>query len=134
MDRYSAIPRRSGAPLDPAACHAIGAAPADVVLKGVDELVTDDMVGLLERSAEGDDDPPLERFGDPAHPFRDELGKDGRLLELGVAGVDDQRLPSAELVVEETRIALVPPLGHLGRDADGGLSEIDVKMLGFRIR
>ena len=44
-------------------------------------------------------------------------------------------LAAAQVMVEEPGIPLVPALGHLGRDADGGFFlgiEIDVEMFGLQ--
>ena len=109
-------------------------AGGDVVLKGMDELVADDVIGVLERRPEGQDDAALARFGDAARAFAHHLAEDGRLLELGMAGVHDERLLAPQVVVEQAGVAFVPPLGHLAGDLDGlflfGIV-IDVEMLGL---
>ena len=83
-----------------------------VVLEGVDELVADDMIGLRERGAIGQDDPALEGLRDAAGPFAEELVDDRGLLELGAAPVEDQGLAALELVVEHPGEARIPALGH----------------------
>ncbi len=55
----------------------------DVVLEGVDELVADDVVGLGQGGAVGQDDPALERFRDAARALAEDVRDDRRLLELG---------------------------------------------------
>ena len=109
-------------------------AGGDVVLKGMDELVADDVIGVLERRPEGQDDAALARFGDAARALAHHLAEDGRLLELGMAGVHDERLLAPQVVVEQAGVAFVPPLGHLAGDLDGlflfGIV-IDVEMLGL---
>ena len=70
MDRYSAIPSmnhsgRFSAPALPAAAE-FALVLRDVVLKGVDELVAEDVVGRFERSGERQHDAALVRFRDAA--------------------------------------------------------------------
>jgi hypothetical protein len=109
-----------------------GAAARHVVLEGVRQLVTDDVVEVAERAADRENDPPSECLGDAAGPFA-EAADDVGLLELGRGGVEDQRLTAGELVVQDARVPGVPPLGHppcnVGR---GTLSriEVDVEVLG----
>src|SRR5262249_43739920 len=64
-------------------------------------------------------------------PARDHV----RLLEVRGRGVEDDRLPFAELVAHHAREAAVPPLGHPGRVLYRSLLvgvEIDVEVLGLQ--
>ncbi len=93
----------------------------DVVLEGVDELVADDVVGLGERRAVGQDDAALERLREAARALAEHLLGDRRLLELGAAAVEDEGLAALELVVEHPGQPGVPALGHEAGHLDRGL-------------
>ncbi len=106
----------------------------DVVLEGVDELVADDVIGLVERGAVGQDDAALGRFRDAARPLAQDLGDGLGLLELGAAAVEHEGLAALELVVEHARQPRVPSLGHHPGHLDGLLVleiEVDVEMAGL---
>src|SRR5690606_35829376 len=62
-----------------------------------------------------------EDLSEPAGPLADEVGEGVRLLKLGMAGVEDQRLALVELMVEDARKAGVPAFGHARRFAAGRL-------------
>jgi hypothetical protein len=86
----------------------------DVVLERVHQLVAEHVVGRLERAGKRQHDPPLEGLGHAARPLADPPHQRIRLPEVRAAGIQDERLPSAKLVVEELRQPRVPPLGHPG--------------------
>jgi hypothetical protein len=55
-------------------------------------------------------------------------------LELGRAGVENERLPTRELVIEEAGQPGIPSLGHSSRMPSRGLFrriEVDVEVLGL---
>ena len=106
----------------------------DVVLECMNELVAQHMVSFGKRSGQRQHDAPLQSFGDTAGAFADHAADDVGLLEVGVRGVEDERLARAHLVLEDAREARVPALGHAA-DARGVLAlffvEIDVEVLGL---
>src|SRR6266568_2709271 len=106
--------------------------PRDVVLEGVHQLMADDVVGLCERASEGQHDPPLEDFRDAARSLTQVAGDGVGLLELGVAGVENEGLTAPQLVAQELGVAGVPALRHAARlvcrGALGGI-EVDVEVL-----
>ena len=129
LDEPQRQPRRAGLD-EPRSRSAVA---GDVELEGVHQLVPDHVVGLPERAGERQHDPALEELGDAAGPLA-ELARDGvGLLEIGMAGVEDERLPAVELVVEHAREPLVPALGHPTRLLGGFLLRlvvVDVEVLG----
>ena len=70
------------------------------------------MVGVGQRSGHRQHDAPLQRFGDATGAFTDQAFDRVGLPEVGADGVEDERLPAAQLVTEEARQPVVPPLGH----------------------
>ncbi len=106
----------------------------DVVLEGVDELVADDMVGLVERRAVGQHDAALERLRESARALAENVLGDRGLLELGTAAVEDEGLAALELVVEHPGQPGVPALGHEAGHLHRALVleiEIDVEVPGL---
>ena len=101
----------------------------------MDELVTDHVIGVGERTAERQDDAAPERLGDAAGAFA-QLALNGvGLLEIGVRCVEHERLAAAELVLEESLEARMPPLGQACRDVDAFLLVrvvVNVEVLGFQ--
>ncbi len=98
------------------------------------QLVTQNVIGLGQRARHRQHDPALERLGHTAGGFIDLPGERRRLLEVRVIGVEDDRLPSAQLVVEDPGQPGVPALCHTSRLFDGfaGLGiVVDVKVLGL---
>ena len=72
----------------------------DVELERVHQLVADHVVGVGERSAHRQHDPPADRFGDAARALAD-LSLDGvGLFEVRMRRVEHQRLAAAQLVSE----------------------------------
>ena len=53
------------------------------------------VVGLRDRPRHGEHDAPLHELGDAARALADEAGEDVGLLEVGVAGVEDDGLALA---------------------------------------
>ena len=86
-----------------------------VVLKRVDELVAEHVIGFGKAAGERQDDAAAIAFGHAAGPFAD-LAEDVGLLEVRMGGVEDQRLPAAQLVLQHLRQPRVPALGHPRRD------------------
>jgi hypothetical protein len=84
----------------------------DVELEGVHQLVAEHVVGLGEPAAERHDDAPLEELGDAAGALTDVAGHGVGLAEVRGRRIQDERLATAELVVEHAREARVPALGH----------------------
>ena len=67
----------------------------------MDQLVPDDVVQIAERSARREHDPAPESLGHSAGALADAASYGIGLLELGRAGVEDQRLAAGQLVVED---------------------------------
>jgi len=86
--------------------------PRDVKLKRVHQLVADHVVRFGERARERQHDPPLHSLGDAARALAERSRNRVRLLEVGVTGVEDQRLAASQLMVEDLREPRVPPLGE----------------------
>ena len=86
--RHAVQARRQIAPTD----------ARDVVLERVRQLVADDVVGLGERCAHGQNDAALQTLGDAASAFTGLLAQHVGLLEIGMIGVENQRLPAVELM------------------------------------
>jgi hypothetical protein len=66
----------------------------DVVLKCVDELVAEHVIGGVERPGERQNDPPLIGFGHTAGAFTKVSFDHVRLTELRTAAVEHERLPA----------------------------------------
>ena len=84
----------------------------NVVLECMYELVAEHMVGFGERAGQRQHDPPLQSFGDAARALANHAADHVGLLEVGVRGVEDERLASLHLVLEDAREPRVPALGH----------------------
>ena len=64
--------------------------------------MADDVIGVGERAAERQDDAAPQRFGDAAGALA-ELALDRvGLLEVGMRRVEDERLPAAQLMAEDS--------------------------------
>ena len=103
-----------------------------VVLKGVRELVADDVVQIAQRPAGRQHDPAAQGLGDAASSLAQALDHVG-LLELGLGGVHDERLPAGQLMVQDGAQASVPALRHPTCEAGGDLLfgvVVDVKVRG----
>ena len=92
--------------------HALQVADRDVVLERVDQLVADHVIGFGEAGAGGQHDAAAQAFGDAAGAFAHQRGDDVGLLEVRMAGVEHERLPAAEMMIEHARQAGVPALRH----------------------
>ena len=106
----------------------------DVELEGVHELVSDDVVGIGEGTAERQHDAPPHRLSHAAGAFTHLSGDDVVLFEVGVRRVQHQRLASAKLMLEDPLEAGEPPFGKPGRNVDAltlARIEVDVEMLGL---
>jgi N12 class adenine-specific DNA methylase len=62
--------------------------------------VTDNVVGLLERAEERQYDAALEQLGNTLDAFVERAQQRITLAEMGVGCVEDQSLPTTEVVVE----------------------------------
>ena len=93
------------------------------------------MVSGLVSAPQTEHDPPLGGLGHSAGAFA-ELALDRvGLPEMRPARVENQRLPAAQLVIQQTRQTRVPTLGEPGRHARGIFFlriEIDVEVLGLQ--
>ena len=102
IDRYSAMPSMNHSGSDNGAVRAgVGVRVGDVVLERVDELVAEHVIGRSIGPANGSTMRRLRRFGDAAGalaqlPF-DHVG----LPEVRAAGVENERLAAAQLVIEQ---------------------------------
>ncbi len=109
--------------------------PGDVVLERVHQLVPEHVIARLDWTGKRQHDPALVGFGHAAGTLA-ELTHDGvGLPKVRTAGVKDECLASAQLVVEQLRQPRVPPLGHPGRHARRlflfGVV-VDVKVIGLQ--
>ena len=83
-----------------------------IELERVNELVADHMVRIRNRTGKGQNDPPSGCLCDSTDTFPELALNDVGLLEIGVRGVEDQRLATAKLMVEDPGQARVPPFGQ----------------------
>ena len=83
------------------------------------ELVTEHVIRVGERTGHREHDAPFERLGHAAGAFADEALDGVGLAEVRGHRVQDDRLSPAELMAEEARETVVPPLGHPGRNRGG---------------
>jgi len=67
----------------------------------VDQLVAEHVIGRLERACQRQNDAPFQCLGHAPGPFTDLAAKRIRLAEVWTAGVEDQRLASAQLVIQD---------------------------------
>ncbi len=72
----------------------------DVVLKGVHELVAEDVIRFREPAGERKDDPALRGFRDSAGAFADLTGEHVGLLKMWMRCVEDQRLATAQVMLQ----------------------------------
>ncbi len=106
----------------------------DVELERMHELVADHMVGVAERTAHRQHDATPHRLGDAAGSFAELTLDCVGLLEIGMRGIQDERLPAAERVGEYPLEPRVPPFGHTRGDVDPvtlARVEVDVEVLGL---
>ena len=136
IDRYSAMPSMNhrGSRFAPRVARRGPGARRDIELKGMNELVADDVIGVGQRPAERQDDPPPQRFGDAARAFAElPLNRVG-LFEVRMRRVEDERLASPQLMAEQALETGQPSLGHTRGDVDPFTLvwiEVDVEMLGL---
>ena len=98
-----------GHPLDEPQRQTIGAGPSGrvirsrrhVELKRMHELVADHVVRVGERTGERQHDASLQWLGHAARAFANLAADDVGLLEVGMRSVQDERLPAAQLVLEQ---------------------------------
>ena len=107
----------------------------DVVLERMDQLVAEHVVGELDRTGQRQHDTPLVGFGDTAGSLAHLPFDRRRLPEVRRAGVENERLPAAQLVVQQLREAGIPALRHARRHPRRRFLfriEVDVEMLGLQ--
>ncbi|TML11210.1 MAG: hypothetical protein E6G39_14535 [Actinobacteria bacterium] len=99
------------------------------------ELVPDHVIGFAETRRKRQHDARLEALGKTAGPFAHSARAHIRLREIRMAGVEHDRLPLREGVVEQLRVARVPALRHprrLPRDLFLFRVVINIEMLGAK--
>ena len=95
------------------------------------------MLQVIVGAGEGKNHPLLQEVGDAAGAFAGRLASQGvGLLEVRLVGVQDERFPLAEPVVEEALVAVVPPLGHAAgvpeRRVGHGFVAVEVEVLALQ--
>jgi hypothetical protein len=104
-----------------------------VVLKGVNELMTEHVIGFGEAAGEGQDDAAFGALGDATGALADLAGQHIGLLEMRVRRIQDQRLAAAQLVLQQLGDSRVPPLRHARGEGHRSFFlrvVIDVEVLG----
>jgi hypothetical protein len=84
----------------------------DVDLERVRDLVPEHVVGLAEAGDEGHRNARLRPLGEAADAFARRPRREVGLREMGMARVENDRLPLVEAVIEQRGEARVPPLRH----------------------
>ena len=103
-----------------------------VVLERVDELVAEHVIGLGEAAGKRQDHAAAIALRHAAGAFAD-LAEDVGLLKVRMRRVEDERLPAAQLVLQQPGQPRVPPLGHSrGKPHRGFFFRVvvDVEVLG----
>ena len=117
-------PERQGAEPREAARSRLG----DAVLEDVHELVAEHVIVVRVDAGERHDDAGAQPLGHAARALRQLLADHVRLLEVGMVGVEDHRLP-VEGVTEAVRVSRVPSLGEsAGVVHDERLGRIEVQI------
>ena len=78
----------------------------------MNQLVADDVIGLGERSGQGEHDAALQGLRDTTGALVQIPAHDVGLLEVGMARVQNQRLGAAQLMAEQGGVARIPALPH----------------------
>src|SRR4029079_11512768 len=107
----------------------------DIELKRVDELVANHVIGVAEGPGQRQDDAPSKVLCHTAGAFRQLCRDHVRLLEIRVRGVQDERLPAGQRMVEQRFEPAIPPLGKASGDVDTLALfrvKIDVEMFGLQ--
>ena len=81
-------------------------------LKGVNELVTENMVVFGIEPCQWQNDATLEPFSESSRTLGDDAAGDVRLLEVGMVGLDNHRLRDLEVRTEDGYETRVPSLQH----------------------
>ena len=122
--------RRRTSKTDPTVARQAG----DVELERVHELVPQNVVRLGQGAGKRKHDTSLQHLRHTTRRLA-ELSEDGiGLLEVGVAGVQDQRLATLELVIQQAADASIPALRHAAGFPDDALHlgvVVDVEVLGL---
>ena len=93
------------------------------------------VVGEVHRASQRQHDPALVRFGDAAGSLPHLAFERRRLPEVRRAGVKDDRLTAAQLVVQDLRDPGIPPFREAGRHPGGGFLlriEVDVEVFSLQ--
>src|SRR5262245_7044355 len=99
------------------------------------QLVTDYMIRVGDRTAEWQDDATPQWLGDAARAFAKIALNGVGLLEVGVRGVQHQRLTASKLMGEQFLETCVPALGQPRCEIDPvlpGWIVVDVEVFGFQ--
>jgi len=105
-----------------------------IILESMNQLMSDNVVGLSQGYAIRQDDSPFKRLGNSACSLAHSLRNDCCLLELRPARIDNERLTPFQLMIKDPAVASIPAFGHLSsllNDFCFLLIKINVKMLGL---
>ncbi len=107
----------------------------DVVLERVDELVPEHVIARLDRPGERQDDTSFVSLCYAARPFAqiplDRIG----LPEVRATRIEDERLPGAQLMIQQLGQSRVPALRHAGGQLRGLLFLrviVDIEVIGLQ--
>jgi len=108
--------------------------PGHIILKSMNQLVSDDVVSLSQGNSVGQNNSPFKRLGNSARPLTHSLGDNSCLLELRPARIDNKRLTSLQLMVKNPAVTSIPAFSHLSsllNDLCFLLIKINVEVLGL---
>ena len=101
-------------------------------LKGVDQLVSQDVIVVRGDAGQGNEDAPAEALGHPPFAGGDQPRDGVGLLEVGEAVVEDDLLRRAETEPQQVRVVGIPALKQVCRVQHRGCFPgvvIDLKMI-----
>ena len=97
--------------------------------------MTDHVIGIRKRAAQGQHNASTERFGDAAGSFAELAAYRIGLLEVGMRTVEYERLAAPQSMLEDALEARVPSFGHTRGDANPftflGVV-VDIEVLGLQ--
>src|SRR5204862_8314226 len=99
--------------------HRAAPDPRDVVLECTRQLVADDEIGLLQARAHRKDDAAFEALRDTTRALARRFAQYVRLLEVGMIGVENQRLPARQLMAQPKGQTRIPAPRHAARAGPG---------------